>query len=164
MVQVGNLILVIGLASTEMHLTIEYLIAGTTFIQRGVSMWQDDTVYTTVKQETNTLGSIDVTWIPTAWVAIDTPWQDLDISWEELSASTIMCDVQDVSKELAFREWGMTLEGQYKQVFDHANSAGWQKGNQVYFNGEFYWVMLVNRNMDKMGASNHTFIVLLKVI
>ena len=127
-------------------------------------MWQTDTVYTTVKKETNNLGALEVTWIPTAWIAIDTPWEDLEVTWEELSSSIIVCDVQDISQELAFKEYGMVDKGRYKQVFDHSSSSGWVQGNQVYFEGEFYWVMMVNSNMNKMGASNHTFVLLLKVI
>ena len=105
-------------------------------------MWQTDTVTLQTKTSVNNLGSITNTWI---------------------DGNNVLCDVQDISKEVVFKEYGISDEGLYKQVFDHTN-ANWTQGLQVKYRDEQYWVKLVNKNMAKMSASNHTFVLLLKVI
>jgi len=106
-------------------------------------MWQTDTVTLQTKTEVNVLGSIQVT------------WNDSEV---------VDCDVQDISREVVFKEYGISDEGFYKQVFDLTNNTNWIQGNQIKYDGKQYWVKLVNGNMAKIGASNHTFILLLKVI
>jgi hypothetical protein len=105
-------------------------------------MWQTDSVILQTKVETNVLGSIKVVWT---------------------TGATVTCDVQDMNKELAYKEYGLVDNVKYKQVFDHTN-ADWQEGYQVAYDGVQWLVRLVNRNMKKMGASNHTFVILSKVI
>jgi len=106
-------------------------------------MFQDDIVTIQTKTEVNMLGSIKVTWTDN---------------------STVLCDVQDINKEFVFKEYGISEDGEYKQVFDHTQSTDWTKGNQVKYNGQQWWVRLVNGNMGKIGASNHVCIILGKVI
>jgi len=106
-------------------------------------MWQTDTVTIQTSTEVNNFGVITKTWSPD---------------------HTVICDVQDVNKELAYKEWGFTDSVDYKQVFDHTQDAGWVKGNQVEYDGEQWLVRLVNRNMGKMAGSNHAFIILSAVV
>ena len=107
-------------------------------------MWQDDTVTFQTVVEVNNYGGITQTWSNTA--------------------NTVMCDVQDINKELVFKKYGFTDVGEMKQVFDLTKSALWVVGEQVSFNSEQWWVKLVNRQLDKIGASNHVFVILSKVI
>lgn len=106
-------------------------------------MWQTDTVTIQTKSEVNTLGSIDVTWS---------------------DSTTVLCDVQDVNKELMVKNYGFSESGEYKQVFDYNLTTNWVKGNQVKYNGNQWWVKLVNKQMGKMSASNHIFIILQRVV
>lgn len=105
-------------------------------------MWQTDMVTLQNKTETNVLGSIKQTWAP---------------------SDTVTCDVQDINKELVYKEYGLSDDVEYKQVFDHTQ-ANWTLGYQVLYNGEQWLVRKVDRNMGKMGASNHVFVILSKVI
>lgn len=106
-------------------------------------MWQTDTVNIQTKVETNVLGSISVVWSDN---------------------EDVLVDVQDINKELVFKEYGLTDAGEFKQVFDLTNNTGWVKGNQVKFDNTQWWVKLVNDNMEKIGQSNHIFIILSQVI
>lgn len=106
-------------------------------------MFQTDTVTLQTKSEVNTLGSIAVTWS---------------------DSTTVKVDVQDINKELVFKTYGFSEFGEYKQVFDHNLTTNWVKGNQVKFNNEQWWVKLVNKQMGKLTASNHIFIILQKVV
>ena len=106
-------------------------------------MWQDDIVTFQTGVKTNVNGSIS------------TAWTD---------ATTVACDVQDINRDFVFKRYGITGAGEYKQVFDHTQSALWVKGNQVKFGGIQWWVKMVNGNMGKMGASNHTYVILNEVI
>lgn len=106
-------------------------------------MWQTDTINIQTKTEVNTLGSVAVTWSD----SVD-----------------VLCDVQDINKEFVFKQYGISENGEFKQVFDLTNNSGWVKGNQVKYNSQQWWVKLVNANMQKIGASNHTFIILMRVV
>lgn len=106
-------------------------------------MWQTDTITIQTKTEVNVLGSIKVTWT---------------------DSENVLVDVQEINKEFVFKEYGITDSGEFKQVFDHTNNVNWLKGNQVKFDSEQWWVKLVNSNMDKIGLSNHIFVILMKVI
>jgi len=131
-------------------------------------MWQNDTVTLQTGEEVNNLGSIKVTWTD----AID-----------------VTCDVQDISKELVYKNYGFTKAMNYKQVFDQTDSLEvaavvplddfypsndstpsefrtfhWVEGNQVIYEEERYMIKLVNGNMDKMSLSNHVFIILQQVV
>ena len=105
-------------------------------------MFQTDKVYLQESVDTNTYGSISQIWNVT---------------------DTVMCDVQDINKELIYKNYGFTDASEYKQVFDLTNSA-WICGDQVKYNYEQWLISLVNSNMDKMGASNHTYVILSKVV
>jgi hypothetical protein len=103
-------------------------------------MWQTDTITLQTKSSLSSEGVITNTWS---------------------TSSTVLCDVQDIGKELAFRKYGIDInEG--KEVYDTTN-ATWTKGFQVSFESEQYWVMAVSV-FDKMGVSNHTKVLLDKVI
>ena len=106
-------------------------------------MWQTDTITIQTKTEVNTLGSIKVTWT---------------------DSENVLVDVQDINKEFVFKEYGISEDGDFKQVFDLTNNINWLKGNQVKFDNLQWWVKLVNGNMTKIGSSNHTFVILMKVI
>jgi len=106
-------------------------------------MFQDDVVTFQTGVETNVNGSISTVWTDT---------------------TTVDCDVQDINNELVYRNYGLTNSGQYKQVFDTTESPLWIIGNQVKFSSVQWLVSLVNGNMGKIGASNHTFVILRKVI
>ena len=105
-------------------------------------MWQTDTITLQTYTETNYLGSITRTWT---------------------DGNDILCDVQDISKELVYKNYGFTEIGNYKQIFDHNNSS-WILGNQVKYDSKEYLIVMVNSNMAKMGASNHTFVIMKEVI
>ena len=106
-------------------------------------MWQTDTVTLQTVTIVNNYGDITETWS---------------------DASTVLCDVQDINKELVMRNWGFTDNTEYKQVFDHTLNSGWKVGNQVKYDSEQWRIMLVNRQMAKMGATNHVFVILSKVV
>ena len=106
-------------------------------------MWQTDTVTLQTKTEVNTQGAISETWS---------------------DSENVTCDVQDINKELAYKNWGFADETEYKQVFDHTLNANWTKGYQCKFNGEQWYIRLVNRQMAKMCASNHVMVILSKVV
>ncbi|MHA1302991.1 MAG: hypothetical protein ACTSPI_04740 [Candidatus Heimdallarchaeaceae archaeon] len=106
-------------------------------------MWQTDIVILQTKTEVNVLGSINATWT---------------------DSTEILCDVQDINKEFVFKTYGITENGEFKQVFDHTQNTNWIKGNQVKYDGVQWWIKLVNDSMWKLGASNHIFILLMKVI
>ena len=105
-------------------------------------MWQVDTVTLQTGVETNTNGSIS------------TAWTDGD---------DVLCDVQEINKEYAYKRYGFEESTEYRQVFDHTN-ATWVKGEQVKYDSEQWLIRKVDANMAKMGASNHTFIIISKVI
>ena len=105
-------------------------------------MFQTDTVYLQTLTEVNTYGSISQAWT---------------------NSTAVTCDVQDVNREYVYKNFGLTDATEYKQVFDHTN-ASWVKGNQVSYLSEQYIVRLVNKNMEKMGKSNHTFVILSRVV
>lgn len=106
-------------------------------------MWQTDSVTLQTKTESNVNGSIKSTWA---------------------DATVIPCDVQDINKEFAFKNYGLTDSTEYKQVFDHTLSTEWVKGNQVKYDGEQWWVRVVQGTRIKIGASNHVYVILSKVI
>ena len=105
-------------------------------------MFQTDTIYLQTNSSVNTNGSIKITWT---------------------QGTPVYCDVQDVNHEYVYRTYGLTDVGEYKQVFDHTMQA-WVVGDQVKYNNEQWLVSLVNKNMGKLNLSNHTFIILKKVI
>ena len=105
-------------------------------------MWQTDTVTLQTPTEVNTYGSIATTWA---------------------DGTAVTCDVQDINREYVFKNYGFEEYTEYKQVFDHTNAA-WIKGRQCKYDSEQWLIRLVNANMDKMGASNHTYVILSKVI
>ena len=107
-------------------------------------MWQTDTVTFQTVVNTNNYGGITQVWSDTA--------------------NTILCDVQDINKELVWKNWGFTNETQFKQVYDHTLSALWVEGEQVKFDNDQWWVKMVNRQMAKIGTSNHVFVILSKVV
>ena len=106
-------------------------------------MWQNDTVTFQTKTSVNTRGSIKDTWT---------------------SSSTVACDVQDISKEKVLKDYGFTDSNKYYQVFDRTLSALWVEGEQVAFGGDQYLVRMVNNTNGKIGASNHVFVIISKVI
>ena len=105
-------------------------------------MWQTDTVYLQTCTDVNTKGSVKRTW--TRDVAV-------------------LCDVQDISKEYVTKEYGFTDATEYRQIFDRTLS-DWVKGYQVEFDGVQWLVRLVKGNLNKMGASNHKYIIISKVV
>lgn len=105
-------------------------------------MWQTDTVILQTKIDVNTYGSISQTWTD-------------DVS--------VQCDVQDINKEYVFKNYGLSDDTEYKQIFDHTG-ANWIKGNQCSYNGEQWLIRLVNDSMTKIGASNHTYVIISKVV
>jgi len=106
-------------------------------------MWQTDTVLIQTKTVTPNYGGGIVSWgAPT---------------------TSITCDVQDINKEIVFKNYGFTENVEYKQVFDHTLSSLWVKGNQVSCDSEQWIIRLVNGQMAKIGASNHVFVILSKV-
>lgn len=106
-------------------------------------MWQTDSVTFQTKSEVNTYGSITQTWTDTATV--------------------VKCDVQDINQDIAHKQYGLSPDTNHKQVFDHTNAA-WVLGSQVKYGGLQWWVVHIDAKMDKMGLSNHTYVILEKVI
>ena len=106
-------------------------------------MWQTDTVTIQTGTKGNNKGNKTIVWA---------------------SDHTVVCDVQDINKEFVLKTYGITGATEYKQVFDQSLDPGWVVGNQVEYNGAQWWVKLVNGNQAKMGASNHVFIILAKVV
>lgn len=104
-------------------------------------MWNTDTVTIQTKTESNTNGSIKVTWS---------------------SGASILCDVQPMSKEKAHKEHGLTDANEYKLVFAPAGSA-FTEGFQVLYDSKQYMVRKIS-NYPKIGASNHMEVVLSRVI
>ena len=105
-------------------------------------MWQTDTVSLQTATEVNTNGSIKRTWT---------------------KSTDVLCDVQDISKEYVVKEYGYTDATEYKQIFDHT-LATWTKGSQVEFEGSQWLVRNVNDTLNKIGNSNHNYIIISKVI
>jgi len=105
-------------------------------------MWQDDIVYLQTSVDVSTYGSIKREWTKT---------------------TAIPCDVQNISKEYAFKEYGYTEATEYRKVFDH-NIVAWVKGDQVSLLNEQWLVRNVIDGLDKMGASNHTLVIISKVV
>lgn len=107
-------------------------------------MWQTDTITFQTVVGVNNYGGVTQTWSDTA--------------------NTVLVDAQQINKELAFKNWGFTEDTEYRQIFDHTQNSNWEKGDQCKLDGEQWWQRKVDANMGKMGASNHTFIVLSKVV
>ena len=105
-------------------------------------MWQTDTVILQTKSEVNTNGDIQNTWT-------DGP--------------SVICDVQDISKDNLLKEFGFQDDNEWLQVFDHTN-ANWAEGFQCKYNGNQYWIKRVINNLTKIGFSNHTYVVLQRVV
>jgi hypothetical protein len=106
-------------------------------------MWQSDTVKKLVRVNT-------------------TGYAGTIVTWTETGGTDAVVDVQDINKEVVFKEYGI-LGNEFKQVFDHRQTA-WTKGEQIKYGLDRYWIKLVNANMGKMGLSNHTFVILEKVV
>jgi len=104
-------------------------------------MWNTDTVFIQSKTEVDTLGSIKETWS---------------------NATAILCDVQPINKEKAYKEWGLTDSNVFLKIFAPAGSA-FVEGNQISFNGEQFLIRLI-ADYDKINASNHMKIIASKVI
>ena len=111
-------------------------------LRDGDSMWQTDTVTLQTKSETNVLGSIKVTWTP---------------------STSVTCDVQDISKEIAYKEYGLVDNVIYKQIYDHT-LANWKVGYQVSYLGEQWLIRHVNACLHKMALTDHTHVIISKVI
>ena len=105
-------------------------------------MFQTDTVYLQTVVETNTYGSISQVWT---------------------NSTAVTCDVQDISKEYVFKKYGYTEATEYRQIFDHT-LATWVKGNQVAFEGSQWLVRNAKTRLNKIGASNHVYVIISKVI
>lgn len=105
-------------------------------------MWQTDIVYLQTATDVNYNGSIKQTWTKSV---------------------AVTCDVQDISKEYVFKEYGFTDATEYRQIFDHS-LASWVKGEQVSFEDEQWLVKVVKGNLDKMGKTNHKYVVIGKVV
>jgi hypothetical protein len=105
-------------------------------------MWQTDTVYLQTKVDTNVYGSISTVWT---------------------QSTAVLCDVQDISKEYAYKNYGLTNANNFKQIFDY-NMATWVVGNQVKYNEKQWIVRLVNNSLGKIGATNHTFVIMSEVV
>jgi hypothetical protein len=102
---------------------------------------QTDSVVFLTKTEVNTYGSIAQTWT---------------------NGATVKCDVQPISREQARKNYGLEANSDLKQVFDHTNAA-WVLGDQVKFDSVNWWVKLVNK-FNKISGSDHTFIILERVV
>lgn len=105
-------------------------------------MWQTDTVTLQTGTETNINGSISIAWA---------------------DSTAVTCDVQEITKEYAYKNYGFEESTEYVQVFDYTHAA-WVKPNQCKYESEQWLIRKVDGNMQKMGASNHTFVVLSKVV
>lgn len=105
-------------------------------------MFQTDEVILQSSTDVNTYGSVSQTWV---------------------NGLTITCDVQDINKEYAYKNYGLTESTEYKQIFDLTN-ADWVKGNQVEYQSEQWIIRVVNKQMSKINLSNHTYVVISKVV
>jgi len=105
-------------------------------------MFQSDIIYLQTKIETNVYGSISIEWT---------------------KATPIICDVQDISKEVVFKKYGLTEAGLYRQIYDHAESS-WVLGEQVSYLDEQWLIVLIHGNQNKIGLSNHKYVVIRKII
>ena len=65
-------------------------------------MWNTDKVYLQTSTEVNTYGSIAQTWT---------------------SVEEVLCDVQDISSEYAYKKYGLTESNEMRQVFAPTNTA-----------------------------------------
>jgi hypothetical protein len=100
-------------------------------------MWQTDLVILMTAETTNNYGGFTRTWTPSIGV---------------------MCDVQDISKEMAYKNYG--FEGnEFKQVFD-TGFAPWVLGDVVRWDSRSWIVKLASRNKDKLSYSNHVYVIL----
>lgn len=106
-------------------------------------MFQNDVVTLQTKTVVNTTGSVKNTWVDN---------------------KTVVCDVQDINKEIVNKAYGFSSASEYKQVFDLNITNVWKKSFQVKYKGEQYTILLANENMGKLKRSNHIFIILGKVI
>lgn len=106
-------------------------------------MWQTDSVIIQSGNTVNDEGVLIVTWSDTETI--------------------IQCDVQEINKELVYKKYGFTDADEWLQVFDHTCSTAWIKGNQVKFDSR-EWEIRKIEHQDKMGKSNHAFIILSAVI
>ena len=104
-------------------------------------MWNTDTVYLQTKTETDTYGSIKVTWA---------------------EGLPVLCDLQPMGKEKAHKEYGLTDANRYYGVYA-PGGAGFIEGHQVKYNNKQYLVRLV-QSWAKQGRSNHTFAILSEVV
>ena len=105
-------------------------------------MWNTDTVYLQTVVETNVYGSLSQAWT---------------------NGTAVLCDVQDISKDYAFKNYGLTDANEMRQIFDHTLSA-WKVGDQVSYNSLQWIVRKAITNMDKIGASNHIYVIISQVI
>jgi len=105
-------------------------------------MWNTDTVYLQTVVETNVYGSISQVWT---------------------NGTEVLCDVQDISKDYAFKNYGLTDANEMRQIFAPTGSL-FVVGNQVSWNSSQWLTRLVNDSHDKLGASNHCYIIVSKVI
>lgn len=86
----------------------------------------------------------------------------ISISWAD-TVNVITCDVQEINKELVYKKYGYTDADEWLQVFDLTQSELWIKGNQVKFDSRLWKIRKVIHN-DKIGKSNHNYILLSEVI
>ena len=105
-------------------------------------MWQTDTVYLQTSTEVNTYGAITQTWT---------------------KAGSVSCDVQEIDRDYVYKAYGLTDENEFVQVFDHTN-ASWTLGSQVEYNSDQWIVRKVIKNLTKIGSSNHTYVILSRVV
>ena len=105
-------------------------------------MWQIDTVTLQTPTRTNTNGSISTTWV---------------------TGTEVLCDVQSISRDYVYKNYGYEEYTEYMKVFDLTN-ASWVKGNQVLYETEQWLVRNVKATNDKIGLSNHTYVIMSKVI
>ena len=106
-------------------------------------MLQTDTVTFQTKTETNINGAITIAWTD--------------------SANTTKCNVQDISNEIVFKKYGFTAATDFLQAFNDSNDTHWSNGSQIKFGTIEYLVKKVIKH-DKLGASNHTYVILQRVI
>lgn len=84
------------------------------------------------------------------------------VTW--VDSTVINCDVQHIDRDFVFKKYGLNDAAEYRQIYDLTLNSGWVKGNQVKIDGESWWVRVVSGNRAKMGASNHVFIIVSRVI
>jgi len=105
-------------------------------------MWQIDTVTLQTGTPVNVNGSISISWAPGA---------------------AVLCDVQSVSRDYVFKNYGFEEYTEYMQVFDLTHAA-WVKGDQVLYNSEQWLVRVVKDTNAKIGLSNNTYVIISKVV